>query len=122
MIYAADKLSKLRELRIRLRVDPAFIIRREGQDKLDHYWASLAMLERALGEHPLVEQLRFELEAIRDLPPGPALGQMGRSQKRSSRQRARNGSMAAPSAISIIPASVSASRPVALNRPVASLP
>ena len=52
----------------------------------------------------------------------PADGQTGRSQKRSSRQRARNGSMAAPSAISIIPSSAPASRPVASIRPVASLP
>jgi hypothetical protein len=27
------------------------------------------MLEQTLGWHPLVNQLRFELEAIRDLPP-----------------------------------------------------
>lgn len=68
-IYAADKLSKVRELRIRLLGDPAFAAKPEGQRKLTHYWCSLTMLERALGDHPLVIQLRFELEAIRDLPP-----------------------------------------------------
>ena len=68
-IYAADKLSKIRELRIRLHAEPAFVANPEGRSKLDHYWRSLAMLEQALGGHPLVNQLRFELEAIRDLPP-----------------------------------------------------
>lgn len=68
-IYAADKLAKVRELRIRLHAKPTFAAEPEGQDKLDHYWRSLAMLERTLGTHPLVNQLRFELEAIRDFPP-----------------------------------------------------
>ncbi len=71
-IYAADKLSKVRELRIRLVGDPTFAASDEGRRKLAHYWRSLAMLERALGDHPLVTQLRFELEAIRDLPPAAA--------------------------------------------------
>jgi (p)ppGpp synthase/HD superfamily hydrolase len=68
-IYAADKLSKVRELRIRLRAEPAFAVQPERRRKLDHYWRSLTMLEQTLGRHPLVNQLRFELEAIRDLPP-----------------------------------------------------
>ncbi len=49
-------------------------------------------------------------------------GHMGRSQKRSSRHCVRNGSIAAASAISTIPASAPASRPVASKRPVASTP
>lgn len=69
LIYAADKLSKARELRIRLHAEPAFAAASEGRTKLDHYWRSLTMLERTLDGHPLVSQLRFELEAIRDLPP-----------------------------------------------------
>jgi HD domain-containing protein len=69
MIYAADKLSKVRELRIRLYADPPFATQPGGQRKLEHYWRSLLLLERTLGGHPLVRQLRFELEAIRDLPP-----------------------------------------------------
>lgn len=68
-IYAADKLSKVRELRIRLHGDPEFGTQTAGRRKLDHYWRSLAMLERTIGGEPLVRQLRFELEAIRDLPP-----------------------------------------------------
>lgn len=69
LIYAADKLSKARELRIRLLAEPAFTAASEGRAKLDHYWQSLTMLEDTLDGHPLVSQLRFELEAIRDLPP-----------------------------------------------------
>jgi hypothetical protein len=40
-IYAADKLSKVRELRIRLHAQPRFADQREGRDRLDHYWGSL---------------------------------------------------------------------------------
>lgn len=69
-IYAADKLSKVRELRIRLRGEPTFAAGHDGQRKLTHYWRSLVMLEDALANHPLVIQLRFELEPMRDLPPG----------------------------------------------------
>ena len=66
-IYAADKVAKTRELRMRLvRTHD----RAPDPEKLEHYWASLALLERRLGHHPLVEQLRFELEALSLLPPG----------------------------------------------------
>ena len=44
-VYAADKIAKARELRLEL-------VRRErdlDRDKLDHYWASLALLEHRLG-------------------------------------------------------------------------
>ncbi len=63
-VYAADKIAKARELRLGL-------VRRRGLDpaKLDHYWASLELLENRLGNHPLVRQLRFELEALQLLPP-----------------------------------------------------
>ena len=37
--------------------------------KREHYLASLAMLERRLPGHPLVRQLRFELETLEFLPP-----------------------------------------------------
>ena len=64
-VYAADKITRARELRLELvrgarGVDP---------DKLDHYWWSLELLEDRLGSHPLVRQLRFELEALALLPP-----------------------------------------------------
>ncbi len=36
----------------------------------EHYLESLLMLEEVSPEHPMVRQLRFELEALRELPPG----------------------------------------------------
>jgi (p)ppGpp synthase/HD superfamily hydrolase len=71
-IYAADKVAKVRELRAQ--IDHA----RRGEEtaspdldrKLEHYRRSLELLERELPDHPLVRQLRFELEALQLLPPG----------------------------------------------------
>jgi (p)ppGpp synthase/HD superfamily hydrolase len=67
LIFAADKVAKCRELRMQL-AQPgdhdAF-----PEDRIAHYWASLAVLEESLGAHPLVRQLRFELEALELLPP-----------------------------------------------------
>jgi (p)ppGpp synthase/HD superfamily hydrolase len=71
-IYAADKVAKVRELRAQ--IDHA----RRGEEpaspdldrRLEHYRHSLELLERELPEHPLVRQLRFELEALQLLPPG----------------------------------------------------
>ena len=67
VIYAADKVVKVRELRM------AIATQHDDGDaeKLEHYEASLALLERRLPNHPLVRQLRFELEALRFLPPSP---------------------------------------------------
>jgi hypothetical protein len=71
-VYAADKVAKVRELRLGVvRRTPAARI---DPDKLEHYWASLALLERRLGHHPFVRQLRFELEALAMLPPADAEG------------------------------------------------
>lgn len=60
IVFAADKLSRVRELPSRLdRGLPPDDARR----KLDHYRASLVMLQRRLGRtHPLVAQLTSELE------------------------------------------------------------
>jgi (p)ppGpp synthase/HD superfamily hydrolase len=69
-IYAADKLAKARELRAlatRVHValtDPAL------QERLEHYQKSLETLDEVLPGMPLVNQLRFELWAMRQLPPG----------------------------------------------------
>ena len=69
-IYAADKVAKVREFRARLTVDPGLLARDpSAQLKLDHYQESLLMLEELTPEHSLVRQLRFELEALRWLPP-----------------------------------------------------
>jgi (p)ppGpp synthase/HD superfamily hydrolase len=61
-IFAADKISKARELRAR--------IGRAGLDdsarvKLDHYQQSLAMLAEIMPGHPLVDQLRLELAGLK---------------------------------------------------------
>ncbi len=71
-IFAADKLARVRELRTtlsRLRLldaSPTAVI----EHQLDHYLASLRMLERTIPDEPLVHQLRFELETLQHLPPG----------------------------------------------------
>jgi (p)ppGpp synthase/HD superfamily hydrolase len=68
-IFAADKVAKARELRATLTrdrtaaADPATAIR------LEHYQKSLEMLEIRAPDLPLVRQLRFELWALRELPP-----------------------------------------------------
>ena len=68
-VYAADKVAKVRELRMTLARDWSAAVRPETADKLHHYWASLALLESLLVDDPLVSQLRFELEALATLPP-----------------------------------------------------
>jgi hypothetical protein len=65
-------VAKVRELRAQLGRDPGLL---EADDagarrRLAHYEDSLDMLEQVTPEHPLVRQLRFELEAIRAMPPG----------------------------------------------------
>jgi (p)ppGpp synthase/HD superfamily hydrolase len=66
-VFAADKVAKARELRLGLVRRPPAV--RVDAEKLDHYWASLALLDRRLGHHAFVRQLRFELEALALLPP-----------------------------------------------------
>ena len=68
-IYAADKVAKARELRATITRDPAAAGEVAIQRRLRHYEASVEMLERALPGHPLPRQLRFELWALRTLPP-----------------------------------------------------
>ena len=66
-IFAADKVSKARELRVRAS--------RGGHEhgdraKVDHYEQSLAMLAELIPGHRLVDQLRLELQALSALPAG----------------------------------------------------
>ena len=68
-VYAADKVTKVRELRAQAGRDPDLLRTEEVQPKLEHYSESLAMLEEVTPELPLVQKLRFELEALRALPP-----------------------------------------------------
>jgi (p)ppGpp synthase/HD superfamily hydrolase len=66
LIYAADKVSKVRELRMLV----ANSLDRElVAIKTRRYEHSLAMLEREAPSERLVELLRFELESLRALPP-----------------------------------------------------
>jgi (p)ppGpp synthase/HD superfamily hydrolase len=68
-VYAADKISKVRELRIMIArgiADDSLAVRRARYEK------SLAMLEETIPGSRLVETLRFELEALETLPPEAA--------------------------------------------------
>lgn len=71
-VFAADKLAKVREIRIRAACDPGFTSDAALRQKLDHYTASRWMLEQELGDHPVVKALAFELEALQSLPPSAA--------------------------------------------------
>ncbi len=68
VVYAADKVSKVRELRMLIArgATPS-----DASVKLRRYRKSLAMLERALPDAMVVGLLRFELEALEALPPEP---------------------------------------------------
>lgn len=71
-VEAADKVAKVRELRARVSRSRRVLSGDDGQRKLAHYHQSLDMLEQHARDHPLVRQLRFELEALRALPPRTA--------------------------------------------------
>jgi (p)ppGpp synthase/HD superfamily hydrolase len=65
-VYTADKISKVRELRL-------MMARGIGADavavKEKRYRKALAMLEQEIPGSQLVEALRFELETLETLPP-----------------------------------------------------
>ena len=67
-VFAADKISKTRELRKRRRRGR---LDRQDRAKLAHYEASLELLSTALPGNSLVERLRAELD---QLEPQPAAG------------------------------------------------
>ncbi len=66
VLYAADKVSKVRELRLLMAAEPD---NPEIEVRLDRYRKSLAMLEEKSPGNRLVVLLRFELEALEELPP-----------------------------------------------------
>jgi (p)ppGpp synthase/HD superfamily hydrolase len=68
-VYAADKVAKARELRAQAARAEASLADPDLYRKLEHYEASLAMLQRVAPAMPLVQQLAFELWALRNLPP-----------------------------------------------------
>ena len=66
-VFAADKVSRVRELRLRVGCGLAL---EDADDKLAHYRACLSLLEPMLGhQHMIVTQLRFELETLDVLSP-----------------------------------------------------
>jgi (p)ppGpp synthase/HD superfamily hydrolase len=69
VVFAADKVSKARELRARARYGR---FQRTDEGKLEHYRASLEMLTELIPGHQLVAQLREELEAVHGLPAAQA--------------------------------------------------
>jgi (p)ppGpp synthase/HD superfamily hydrolase len=66
VVYAADKVCKVRELRLLMTTDPDDP---EIPVRLERYRKSLAMLQDTIPGSRLVELLRFELEALKELPP-----------------------------------------------------
>jgi (p)ppGpp synthase/HD superfamily hydrolase len=67
-VYAADKVSKVREIRT---ARAAGVPAEQLDDKLRRHRESLAMLETTIPGSRLVELLRFEIEALTELPPDP---------------------------------------------------
>jgi (p)ppGpp synthase/HD superfamily hydrolase len=66
-VFAADKISKVRELRMLLangKIEPL-----RAETKLRRYRLALEMLEDVIPGSRLVEILRFELESLQSLPP-----------------------------------------------------
>jgi (p)ppGpp synthase/HD superfamily hydrolase len=61
VVFAADKISKTRELR--LKADRGDLTN-EDRAKIEHYEHSLEMLEDTIPGNPLVEKLRRELEPL----------------------------------------------------------
>jgi guanosine-3',5'-bis(diphosphate) 3'-pyrophosphohydrolase len=55
MVFAADKISKVRELRL---------VRSPAKRRVNHYRRCLELLERLLADSPLVVQLRTEFDRV----------------------------------------------------------
>jgi (p)ppGpp synthase/HD superfamily hydrolase len=65
VIFAADKVSKARELRIRAAHGR---FERRDTTRIEHYRASLEMLAELLPGHELLDRLRAELDGVHALP------------------------------------------------------
>jgi (p)ppGpp synthase/HD superfamily hydrolase len=63
-VFAADKLLRVREIRERAAREPGFEPDAEVREELEAYDASRRLLERELGDHPLVQALAAELAAL----------------------------------------------------------
>jgi (p)ppGpp synthase/HD superfamily hydrolase len=66
VVYAADKISKVREVRTLLARGAS---RHQLQAKIERHRRSLGMLQDAIPGSRLVELLQFELETLDELPP-----------------------------------------------------
>ena len=64
-MFAADKVSKARELRVRVGRGR---FQRKDETRIEHYRASLEMLDELMPGHQLVDRLRAELDAVHALP------------------------------------------------------
>jgi (p)ppGpp synthase/HD superfamily hydrolase len=67
-VYAADKVAKARELRAQAARSPSALEEPALTRRLAHYEESLEMLRAAARRLPMVDQLAFELWALRVLP------------------------------------------------------
>jgi hypothetical protein len=65
-VYAADKVSKVREIRT---ARAAGVPAEQLDGKLQRHRESLTMLEHTIPGSRLVELLRFEIESLSELPP-----------------------------------------------------
>jgi (p)ppGpp synthase/HD superfamily hydrolase len=63
MLFAADKISKVHELRVSRPPRLSLRARRDRRRHLDHFRRSLALLKKDLPASPLVERLADELSA-----------------------------------------------------------
>jgi (p)ppGpp synthase/HD superfamily hydrolase len=69
MVYAADKVEKVRELRARVAAEgPQALLLEEARRKLRHYTTAFSVVENMLHGHPIVERLRAQLSALRAIP------------------------------------------------------
>jgi (p)ppGpp synthase/HD superfamily hydrolase len=68
-VYLADKIAKARELRAQTARGSPRLEEPELRRRLEHYEASLAMLRDVAGHQGMMDQLAFELWALRALPP-----------------------------------------------------
>lgn len=66
VVYAADKVSKVRELRV---LELTGLPEEEVRAKFERHRKSLAMLDETIPGSRAVEVLRFELEALGEFPP-----------------------------------------------------
>ncbi len=71
MVFAADKISKVRELRVESAPNRLRDASLSHQRRLTHHRDCLELLEDRLPDSPLVTQLRIELESATAIPHAP---------------------------------------------------